>query len=159
MKKNTWKHWQKGITLLELVVVLGIIAVLSGATIGTARGLQRRTLHNASLALQSDMRHAQRMALIEGRRWRIAFDDVYHRYSVGHERSVLDTAAQPPWIYLPSGVEFSYLPRLNSEFLPRGTLSGGGFTIYLRNRQYEQRLTILPVTGRVRVWDVERLTE
>ena len=153
------RRWQKGLTLIELVIALSIIAILSGAAIGTVRGLQRRSLQNASMAFQADMRHAQRMALTEGRRWRITFDDVYNRYSVGHVRSVLDTADRPPWIYLPAGVRFSHLPQLTSEFLPRGTLSGGGFTMYLRSGQYEQRLTVLPVTGRVRIWDIERLID
>ena len=157
---------KKGITLLELVIVLGIFSILGGTVFSAAQAIQRRNLNNASLTIQADIRRAQRMAVIEGRAWRITFDVEHNRYSVAYLRSaaaVIDTSSECEWIYLPSGVEFKRMPVTSVGFLPRGTLSGGvsgsGFTMHLQTRQYAQKLTILPVTGRVRIFDIERLLE
>ena len=159
MRKRVSKS---GITLLELVIVLGIIAILGGTTLTTARGIQRRNLNNASLAFQADIRRAQRMALIEGRRWRVQFDQENHRYLVDYVRPLLNTNWDRTWTYLPAGVTFEFLPRSSVEFLPRGTLGGTpfavgtGFTMRLQSGQYIQELTVLPVTGRVRIREIQR---
>ena len=148
---------------MELVVVIGIIAVLSGTAVFVSRGIQQRSLNNSSLLLQADMRRAQRMALIEGRRWRILFDTANNRYSVHYVQPVLSPQSERVWIHLPQNVEFRYVPRASVEFLPRGTLGGTafgvgtGFSMSLRNRQYVQQLTVLPVTGRVEIFEIQRL--
>ena len=162
MKKPMLRNWQRGFTLIELVIVFSIFAIIGTVTLTTVRSIQRRTLDNASRALQADMRRAQRMALIEGTRWRVHFDQRYNRYSI---RPLTHDPDRVYTVYLPSGVVFDFLPRVMVDYLPRGTLGGTGwgvgtgFTMDLRNGQYVQRLTVLPVTGRVEVFDVQRLLE
>jgi len=134
--------------------VLGIVAVLGTATLTTARGIQRRTLNNASLALQADLRMAQRMALIEGRRWRTTFDMENNRYFI--HPVPRDLAGYIHIVYLPNGVTIDYFTHANLEYLPRGTVSSG-FRIDLRNGPYIQRLTATVSAGRIAVFDIERL--
>lgn len=159
MKKS--KISLNGFTLIELVIVIGIIAIAGASTAAASRGIQRRTLQNASLAIQADMRRAQRMALMEGRRWRVQFEERYNRYSIG---PIPRDPNRLYIMYLPRGVYFEYLPRSSVDYLPRGTLggtgfgTGTGFTMDLRSGRYMQRMTILPVTGRVTVFDIETLT-
>ena len=150
---------RSGFTLIELVIVLGIVAALGITTVTIARGLERRTLNYVTQTLQADIRHAQRMALIEGRRWQVVFNVDGNRYYIrsfpwrdpGNSRSV----------YLPQGVEFAYLGRHNAEFLPRGTLAGtqfaagAGFSMEMRTRSFRRRITVLPVTGRVELYPIE----
>lgn len=154
MKKPISKNL-KGFTLIELVIVLGVIAVLGTTALATARSMQRRTLYTAARTLQADMRKAQRMAVIEGRRWGVRFSMDYGRY---------DVYSTPRWdadhfyrIYLPSGVEFQSLGRTTMEYLPRGTVGGQtfavgrgtAFTLELRNGSYVQRMTVNVSGGRV----------
>lgn len=158
MKKTKSSY---GFTLIELVVVLSVIAILGTGTLTTARGLQRRTLDNTSRTLQADMRRAQRMALIEGRRWQVRFYECNTRYSI-----LSPPGARPDRIYtvdLPSGVRFDVLGSRAVEYLPRGSLGGAGgveggtgFTMVLTSGPFEQEITVLPVSGRVRVFEVER---
>ena len=160
MKTHTLPNWKKGFTLIELVVVLSILVIISIVSVVTVRVIERRTLDNASRTLQAEMRRAQRMALIEGTRWRVTFYKQHRRYSI---RPLQCDLGRIYIVYLPSGVEFDYLPRHIVDYLPRGTLAspgwgtGTGFTMFLRKNQYVQRLTILPVTGRVRVFGIQRL--
>lgn len=141
----------KGFTLVELVIVLGIIALIGTTAVATSRGIQRRTLNNASMALKADFRWAQRMALIEGRRWEVRFDRENHRYFI---RS--DNRDRTYIVYLPNGVEITFLTHTFLEYLPRGTVSSG-FRIHLRNGPYLQELTANVTGGRILIHEIERL--
>ena len=103
------------------------------------------------------------MALIEGMRWRVQFDQANHLYYVRQWSGVFGDTDHIYEVHLPRGVEFYFLGRHRFDYLPRGTIDGGafsegaGFTIRLRSGRYEQVLTVLPVTGRVKVYDIQRL--
>ena len=160
--KAILKPWRKGFTLIELVIVFGIIAILGGTTLATTRGIQRRTLNNASLALQADMRRAQQMALIEGRRWRVQFDQQNNRYIVHPVPRLSALPEEIREVHLPSGVTIDFInsPHAGTflEYLPRGTTSSG-FRVDLRNGVYVQRITATVSAGRIAIHDMERLNE
>jgi len=145
---------QSGFTLIELVVVLAVMAILAGAGVAASHSHDRRTLRNAGLMVQANVREAQRLALIEGRRYRVHFDIENHKFSI-HPRY-----DEPDWQYLPHGVEiyFLNLPRGWMEYLPRGTPGGTHtYTIRLRKGRYEQRMTVVPSGGRAELFNIERV--
>jgi len=143
----------RGVTLLELAVVLAVIMVISGAVfIGISGNTNDyRTLHNAAVALQADMRYAQRRAVMEGRRFNVHFEPSLNRYSI--------VTWQPSReihriIYFQDGITL----RLTSfdgdsiGFLPRGTGVAG--TIVLSNGRYWQKLTTTVSGGRVYIYPI-----
>ena len=159
MKCATSKRYNSrlGFTLIELIIVMGIMAVISTATLATTRSIQRRSLNSAVLSVQAHIREAQRTALVEGRRWRVQFDQVNGLY---HVHPVSGFGSQNPedvvTIHLPQGVGFDFLGNDFAEFTPRGT-AAASFTIILRNGPFEQYLTVLVSTGRVRIGEMGEL--
>lgn len=139
----------KGLTLLELVIALGLITIVSGGVLMASRGTDRRHLENASLQLQADLRYAQRRAITEGRRYGVVFEPAQNRYHVILDRPVQTIRT----VNLPGGVSILETTAPRIVFLPRGTVTEG-FTIILQNGRYTQRLTGTVSGGRVRIFDI-----
>ena len=140
----------KGFTLIELVLVMGLITIVTTGVLVSMRDNSYRTLYNASLTLQSDLRYAQRRAITEGRRHGILFEPTQNRYHI----ILTNPTENIRTVNLPSGVIFQDIVGGSVvTFLPRGT-SSGGFTITLANSNYRQNLTVGVSGGRVRVWDI-----
>ncbi|MCL1987089.1 MAG: GspH/FimT family protein [Firmicutes bacterium] len=144
------KNCQNGFTLIELVVVLGILATLSGTILFTANGLQRRSLENAMFTLQADLRHAQRMAVIEGRYWQVLLNTAENSYSVGPAND----GDSHVIVYFPNGIELAS-GNSNIRYLPRGTVSGST-TLRLKTANFTQRMTINVGPGRAMIYPIER---
>jgi Tfp pilus assembly protein FimT len=134
---------KKGVTLLELTVVMAILMIVTGAVLISTRGDTNdyRALHNAALMLQADMRYAQRIALIEGRRVGVHFEPSHNRYSIMNRT-----------VYLPNGVELLSTTYTFDEvfYLQRGTASAAG-TIDLQKGRHTVELTTTLGGGRVEI--------
>lgn len=140
-----------GLTLLELTISMAILMTVLGAVMISARGNNndRRALQNASIMIQSDVRYAQRRAVMEGRRVYVQFEPIHNRYQV---------VMRNPWeelhppVYLPNGVNLfsTNLSANRTGYTPRGTPTAAG-TITLRNGRYSQDLTIVPNGGRIEI--------
>lgn len=145
---------ESGFTLIELVLVLGIITIISAGAFMSVQANANRALENASLALQADIRYIQRRSITEGQRYRITFELENNRYAI----SLVSSNEIIRTVYLRNGV-FMYStnflasgslpPRI--EFLPRGTLSPQGGNVKLSNGRYTQTIYVNPTAGRVRI--------
>ena len=143
-----------GISLLELLIVLAIFAIIGSGLVISLRQADRRALNNASLQLQADLRYAQRLAIIEGRRHGIVFEVENNRYRIiatAPERTIRT-------VYLQNGVRLVETSGDRLVFLPRGTVSGG-FRINLGIGPYYQRLTATVSGGRIRIFDISTTLE
>lgn len=140
--------YNKGFTILELVVALAVLTIVSTGVMISVYSRNYRTLTNASLLLQADLRYAQRRAMAEGRRHGIVFDRVQNRYHivVDHPRDTIRT------VYLPQGVTLLDTTGPQLMFLPRGTASSG-FRITLESGRYVQDLTATVSGGRIHIFD------
>ena len=145
MKKNG------GFTLFELAIAMAVIMViLAIVLIGTSGdNNDYRALHNASLRVQSELRYAQRRAVMEGRTVSVHFEASENRYYVfpSDELSSIN--------YFRNGVSFckSHNQDFTWGFRPRGTPSNAG-TITLVSGRYQQQLTVVPSGGRVEIKDI-----
>jgi len=133
---------KRGFTLLELVIVLGVITIVMGGIIVATRSNDNRDLYNALVVLQSDLRYIQRRSMMEGRPHDILFERQYNRYhirivggGIGNPSSTIRT------VYLPNGVTVLTITPLGVNdrlaFTARGT-SSHGFTVTLTNGRYLQ---------------------
>jgi len=147
---------RSGFTLVELIIVLGVIAIMWFAASLSTDSLRRYTLNNASLALQADIRYAQQMAVMEGRLWRVDFDSVNNGYTIRRmPNNILDTADYRREVILPKGVTIDFNGRqgLFLHYTPRGTVYNAG-TISLRSGSLIQTSTVVPSAGRVRIFEI-----
>jgi len=143
---------RSGFTLMELVLVLGIIAIVSAGVFVSTQGNANRALENASLALQADIRYVQRRSIAEGQRYRITFELENNRYTI----SLVGSNEIIRTVYLRDGVSlYSISGNLppQFDFLPRGTPSRG-VTVTLSNGVFLQDITVVPSGGRadIRNW-------
>ena len=149
----------RGVTLLELAVALAIIAMLAAAVLPALRQTGHRTLHNASLQLQADLRYAQQRAIREGRPTGIIFDRVNHLYRIvyflgaaGQDTGTLNIRI----VHLPPGVELEFSTQARVWFHPRGTPSGG-FRVILQQGGNIQHTTVSVSGGRAYVWPINQI--
>jgi prepilin-type N-terminal cleavage/methylation domain-containing protein len=146
------KHYNKrdcaaGLTLIELVVTLAIITIVSGIALGVVNGSRWRNLHNASQVLQADLRRIQRQSIIEGRSYSITFQSE-RQYTISPHPLFLNRDAAET-VDLPTGVRIQFRTRPIITYLPRGTVSAGGYTIRLENGSHTQVITGNGGSGRV----------
>ena len=142
----------KGITLLELSVVLAVLLIVSGGVMIGFRQADRRALHHASLQLQADLRYTQRRAIMEGRPFGIVFDVTNNQYRIVSERPARTLRTEA----IPNGVLLSETSAPRLMFHPRGTPTAG-FRITLAYKGNTQRITASVAGGRIRVFDINEL--
>lgn len=140
-----------GLTLLELVIVIAIIMVATGVVLIGTRGSNNdyRTLHNAALMLQADMRYAQRRAVMEGQRVEVRFEPTQNRYHL----ITLSPTTTLRTVYFQNGVNLrsTTYPGNRMWYLPRATTGPQAGTIVLTNGRYWQELTTTVSGGRVEI--------
>ena len=147
---------QKGITLVELVVVFVIIAIGASLLVpNIGAWLPNYRLRSAARDVVSTMRTAQIKAVSNNIQYRVNLDDaeigapncyILQRHSGG--AWVNDGALQT----LPVGItiNINHLPAGRALFNPNSTSTAGSVTLQ-NTKGMQRRITITPATGRVRI--------
>ena len=146
---------QKGITIIELVVVMVIIAigaVLLVPNIGT--WLPNYRLRSATRDVVSTLRTAQMKAVSTNSPYGVGFDA--NSYQLYRSSGSLIPEGSP--VNLPSGVQFNNntfpingdLGKHFAQFNPNSTSSPGGVSL-LNIKGTQKRITLTTATGRVRI--------
>jgi prepilin-type N-terminal cleavage/methylation domain-containing protein len=143
---------RRGVTLIELIVVMVIIAIAAALTIpNIGRWIPGYRLRSAARDVVSLMRSAQMKAVSSNTQFRVSFNDVNHSY-------ILQRKSGEVWVddgtvqTLPPGIQIVgiTLPGKNAEFNPNSTSSSGSVT--LRNpKDAEKRIVLYSATGKIRV--------
>ncbi|MGH2348631.1 MAG: prepilin-type N-terminal cleavage/methylation domain-containing protein [bacterium] len=154
------RAYVRGATLLEVVVVLGILGVVFAFTWSAAGSLARRlALRAAGTVLVSELRAAQARAIAEhrsGRSHGIAFAVGADRYTVIVREGSRRTPGRV--VRLPSGVRTTYArfgggspqTAMFSASSLFGAPSGAG-TVTLQAGGSRLCVRVVPATGRIRV--------
>lgn len=140
---------------MELAVVMAVITVLAGGAILALGQSGSRTLQNASLQLQADMRYLQRRAVLEGNIFEIRFNTTAHTYDLINTAPRLPRYRTERTIALPDGVRIAYTTNnvFTRAFHPRGTPSAP-FTVRLEYGNDFQLLTVSMSGGRIHIFDI-----
>jgi len=136
-----------GFTLIELMVIVGIISLLLGLSInGLDNLIQWNKLNTAAALLSSELKNTQSRAFYEGVWYKIEFQPTYERYKIFKETE-LERKVQLENIDL----FHTNFTDNRVRFLPNGSPSMGG-TVTLKNKRGKVLYVIMtPVTARVRV--------
>ena len=146
---------QKGITIIELVVVMVIIAigaVLLVPNIGT--WLPHYRLRSATRDVASTLRTAQMKAVSTNSPYGVGFD----ANSCQLYRSSGGLIPEGSPVNLPSGVQFNNntfpvngaLGKPFAQFNPNSTSSPGGVSLF-NTKGTQKRITLTTATGRVKI--------
>jgi prepilin-type N-terminal cleavage/methylation domain-containing protein len=146
---------KKGITLMELIIVVLIIAI--GAVLmvpNIAAWLPNYRLRSATRDIVSTMRVAQMKAVSTNLVYRVYFNDPLNTYILQRQTSAGSVAfneeVDPQT--LPTGVTFSSISFMGNVavFNPNSTASSGN--VVLKNpKESKKKISLLSTTGRVSV--------
>ena len=145
------KNRNKGYTLIELMVVVGIIALLLGLSLNGLNNLiQWNKLNVAAALLSSELKNTQSMAFYEGIYYKIDFWESLDRYRIYKQKEV--------YYEVYKDIQLEDIDLFNTNytddkvyFYPNGVPSMGG-TVTLKNKIRKVLYVIMtPVTARVRV--------
>jgi prepilin-type N-terminal cleavage/methylation domain-containing protein len=147
------RYLSNGYTLIELIVVLGIVTITAAMGWPVVSGLLERVeLNAATQTLVTDIRWAQRSARAEGRTLRLEFDPARRAYAIVDETGVSRrSAALAPMLSFGSpadagadGVTF----RENAAvFAPRAGLWNSFGSVSLQSRSGAARRVSINIAG------------
>lgn len=142
----------KGYTLIELMVLVGIIALLLGLSLNSLNNLiQWNKLNVAAALLSSELKNTQSMAFYEGVYYIIQFYPTFNNPTL-NKYKIIKVNETYKEIKL-EGVELFKTNFTGNKvyFYPSGVPSMGG-TVTLKNKRGKVLYVIMtPVTARVRV--------
>jgi type IV fimbrial biogenesis protein FimT len=122
---------QKGFTLIELIIVMGIMGILATIAAPSFQNyIRNQNLKTAARGITSDFFATREKALSENVRYRITFDQASNSYTIAR-----GTYSGTPYVDQQTKSMTSYAPsiQLNADqvvyFQTRGTVTACNFTI------------------------------
>ena len=143
---------QKGITLLELIVVMAIIAIGAALTTPNIGGwLPTYRLRSATRDVVSIMRVAQIKAVSNNTQYQAVFNPGNSTYVLQYRGTGGNWVDEGSTLTLPTGVNFvTTLVGDTATFSPNSTATDGNVTLN-NNNGASKRIRLLGLTGRIRI--------
>lgn len=142
---------QKGVTLVELLVVVAILAIMGGITgVFLIKYLPEYHLRAAANNLSQDLKYTQVNALKTLNMWEIEFDETNHAYIIkdGSSNIVKNVDLKA----YPYQIRFADSPPAKIEFNAEGFKEGvTNATVEIKNSQNSIIKTTITRAGSVRV--------
>jgi len=144
----------EGISLLELIIVMGILSIMLFGVINIFRGESKEAgLWRAAEVIQADVRYVRNRAVRHGMRHRISFDVNTNTYTVYYETNNGFQLLRTENIYQNVLLNFHNFPSAGLTFTARGTATPAG-RIELRNSFYELTVTFTSGTGTANIQEI-----
>jgi general secretion pathway protein H len=143
---------QRGVTLIELIIVMVIIAIGAALTTPNISGwLTNYRLRSATRDVASIMRLAQLKAVSNNTSYQVVFDIAHDSYILQYQDTGGGWAPDGISQILPTGVKFNTTFPLNiTTFSPNSTATDGNITIN-NTKGSTKTVRILGLTGRIRI--------
>lgn len=141
----------RGFTIIELLIVLFITSILGGFGLSAYKGAERIELLTTANNIQSLIRGAQAKAYGQENTHIVAF------YSTLGECVHINNSKSINKVIVSGKIKMKKTNFPDGKLYFRGKLSPSqGGTIVLTSKSYEVTITVLPVTGRVRIYPITR---
>ena len=150
---------KKGITLIELVIVMVIIAIGAALMVpGFGAWMPYYRLKSTTRDIVSMMRTAQMKAVSTNQQYGVSFDTANNQFQLYRNSGGLQPEGSPS--SLPSGVQFQSLTGLPADglggqpsirFFPDSTSSADGTITLINNKNTQKSIQVSKSTGRIRI--------
>ncbi len=144
---------KRGFTLIELVLVIGVISIFFAVVSMSAAAVEQKRLYKASVQIRSDLRYAQRMALYEKTSYQLLFNERDNYYSLRRKKPGYTTYAVVKTVRLSDGVKLKSVNASGKtvNYSSKGTTTDA-CTIALETSGYAVDITVnLGGAGRVEI--------
>ncbi len=143
---------QKGVTLIELIVVMVIIAIGAALTTPNIGGwLRNYRLRSATRDVASAMRLAQLKSVSNNTQYRVTFDTINDNYIVEYLTTGGGWVGEGGTQTLPTGVKFNTTFGGNvTTFSPNSTATDGNVTLN-NTKGSIKTVRLLGLTGRIKI--------
>lgn len=148
---------EKGFSVIEVLIALLIISITSTLILPNLHIIERNELKVQAQMLVDDLHYTQRLALNEK-------SDIYFKLLKSSKSYVIRKTGSTKNIKsvrLLDDINFSSESRNNIKYTSKGTagnandgISGSGGTITLKSNNYKITITVSPVTGKVRMYNI-----
>lgn len=146
---------EKGITLIEIVFVLLIFSIISLLILPKIHLVERYQLKSQAQTLAADLRNAQKLAISKNSSYYFTMMINDNGYNIRKDSMSLGIEKR---VYLPKNIKFGEGSKDTIKYTPKGTLGGANGppagTIILTSKNYEVKITVIPATGKVKVYDL-----
>lgn len=142
---------EKGFTMIELLLVLLVAVFFVNAGVKAQRSMENFQLSRMAREIQSMIRKAQHMAYAQESVQVVRFDTIQQEVKLTTLTRIKETTK------MPSGIKHNGSNFSNQKLYFRKKLAPNqGGTILLSSKTHEVRITVLPVTGRVKIYPATR---
>jgi len=137
--------------MVELLLVLLGAVLFANIGLATHKAVDRMTLFMTAREIQTLIRKTQDRAYGEQEVYEVGFYSLTGKCAQINNNKAIEVITIPRGIVL----EPTNFPGGNLYFSGKLAPKGGG-TIFLKSRSHKVEITVLPVTGRVKIYPIDR---